>query len=311
VCSNGNWKRIRHRLKGSGTCFPGCVVMAIGRESLENVFKINNPKWRTSITKVEPNNIVTRGYSQENLIGNISFSEMVYLLIKGEIPEKKESEMLSAVLVSFCDHGVTPPSTQAARLMASAGSKVHACIAGGLLAFGKNHAGAIEKSMRAFQEFIQNSKPETDIRVMAEEFVNNYLEKGNKVPGFGHRYHSEDPRATRLIQLAQEYDCIGDHTRLAMAVQDVMVEKKGIKLNIDGANSGILSDMGFNWRTGTGIFMIGRLPGLISHVYEEKVREPDFRKFFDIEEIYYDGAENRSADEINMATLNSIPKVVD
>ena len=274
----------------------GCVViMAIGRESLENVFKVSNPKWRTSITKVEPNRIITRGYSQEDLIGNVSFSEMVYLLIKGEMPSKKESKMLGSVLVSFCDHGVTPPSTQAARMIASAGSPVHACIAGGLLAFGKNHAGAIERSMKAFQDAIQRSNPEEDILITAKRFVDDYLKNGIKIPGFGHRYHSEDPRAARLIEMAKEQNCAGPHTRLAIAVQEILLEMKNIKMNIDGANAGILSDMGFDWRTGTGIFMIGRLPGLISHVYEEKVREPDFRKFFDADEIYYDGIEDRNA----------------
>ncbi len=267
--------------------------MAIGKESLKNLFTVGKPKWRTAITRVEPNNIITRGHSQEDLIGNISFSEMVYLLIKGEMPLKKESKMLSAILVSFCDHGVTPPSTQAARLMASAGSKVHACIAGGLLAFGKNHAGAIEESMKALQNYIQNSGPEYDWESLAQNFVNEYIKEDVKIPGFGHRYHYEDPRAIKIIKLAQEYDCIGKHTQLALAIQEVIFESKGIKMNIDGANSGILSDLGFDWRTGTGIFMIGRLPGLISHVYEEKVREPEFRKFFDVEEIYYDGQEDR------------------
>ena len=62
--------------------------MAIGRETVENMLKLNNPKWKTSITRVEPNKIITRGYPQEDLIGNISFPEMVYLLIKGECPQK-------------------------------------------------------------------------------------------------------------------------------------------------------------------------------------------------------------------------------
>ena len=48
---------------------------------------------------------------------------------------------------------------------------------------------------------------------------------------------------------------------------------------------GYLSDMGFDWRLGTGIFMMGRLPAIISHVYEEKTVEPPFRKFFEVDEI--------------------------
>ena len=79
--------------------------MAIGRESVEKLLKFKSTKWRTSITRIESNKISTRGYSLEDLIGTLSFPEMVYLLIIGNFPSKKESRMLEAILVSFCDHG--------------------------------------------------------------------------------------------------------------------------------------------------------------------------------------------------------------
>lgn len=265
--------------------------MAIGRETIENMLKLSNPKWKTGITRVEPNKLTTRGYAQEELIGNISFPEMVYLLIKGEIPAKNESKMLESVLISFCDHGVTPPSTQAARLMASAGSPMHACVSGGLLAFGKNHAGAIESTMKLLQEGVKRF--DGDIETAASEIVEQFLESGNKIPGFGHRYHDEDPRAPKLLELAKKYECSRIHTELALSIQSILLEKKGIRMNIDGANAGILSDMGFDWSIGTGIFMIGRLPAIIAHVHEEKTREAPFRKLFDIEDIYYDGIDQR------------------
>ena len=265
--------------------------MAIGRETIENLLKLGNPKWKTSITSVEPNKLKTRGYLQEDLIGNLSFSEMVYLLIKGELPPESESKMFEAVLTSFCDHGVTPPSTQAARIIASTGSPMHACVSGGLLAFGKHHAGAIENAMKTLQEGVKRSHG--DIEATAREMVNEFLESGDKIPGFGHRYHNEDPRARKLIELAEEYGCTGIHTELALTIQSILLEEKGIRMNIDGANAGILSDMGFDWTIGTGMFMIGRLPALVAHIYEEQTREAPFRKLFDTEEIYYDGVDER------------------
>ena len=152
--------------------------MAIGRETVENMLKLNNPKWKTSITRVEPNKIITRGYPQEDLIGNISFPEMVYLLIKGELPTDNRSKMLEAILVSFCDHGVTPPSTQVARLMASTGSSMNGCVSGGLLSFGKYHAGALERSMKILQELVQ--KESLDImdrlnRIMISKLLQELL----------------------------------------------------------------------------------------------------------------------------------------
>ena len=269
--------------------------MAIGRETVENILKLNKPKWKTSITRVEPNRIVTRGYPQEDLIGNISFPEMVYLLIKGEMPSENDSKMFEAVLVSFCDHGVTPPSTQVARLMASTGSSMNGCVSGGILSFGKYHAGALERSMNILQELVHNGvigysgplQSHDDIRAVAGVVVDEFFNNNEKIPGFGHRYHSEDPRAIKLLKIAEEFGVSDVHTELALAIEEILFETKGIKMNIDGANAGILSDMGFDWSLGTGVFMMGRLPGIISHVFEEKTVETPFRKFVDVDEIQY------------------------
>lgn len=279
--------------------------MAIGRESVENLIKIGKPKWRTSISQVAPNRITTRGFPQENLIENISFSEMVYLLLKGEIPSENQAKMLQSVLVSFCDHGVTPPSTQAARLMASTGSSMNSCVAGGLLSFGKHHAGALELSMKVLQDALKRVELEgTDlenvdqVKTAAQMVVDHFQRKGQKIPGFGHRFHHQDPRPPKLIDMAIKYDCFGIHTELALSIQEILFKTKGIRMNIDGANAGILSDLGFEWELGTGIFMIGRLPALVAHVNEEKVRETPFRKLFEIEEIYYDGPEIKKFDDL-------------
>lgn len=196
----------------------------ITEEVLKDIFKPRNLKWRTSITKVEPNRLTTRGHLQEDLIGNISFCEMIHLLIKGKLPSKNESKMLGAILVSFCDHGVTPPGTQAARIMASTGSPLHACIAGGLLSFGKNHAGAIEYAMKILQEGIRGA--EDNINEIAEEIVNHFLKNKEKIFGFGHRFHDEDPRAPKLMELARKYNCFNRHSELALAIESYFLKRK-------------------------------------------------------------------------------------
>jgi citrate synthase len=283
--------------------------MAIDRESVENMFNLNNPKWKTSITRIEPNKITTRGYPQEELIGKISFPEMVYLLIKGVLPSNTDSKMLEAILVSFCDHGVTPPSTQVARLMASTGSSMNGCVSGGILSFGKYHAGALERSMKILQELVKNGiigycgplESQYDIKEVASIVVDEFLTNKEKIPGFGHRYHSEDPRAAKLIETAEDYGCIGVHTKLAIAIEEILFDTKGVKMNIDGANAGILSDMEFDWSLGTGVFMMGRLPGIISHVFEEKTYENPFRKLFELDEIHY-----HETDEVKTVSLEKL-----
>jgi len=277
--------------------------MAIGRETVENLLKLTKTKWRTSITKVEPDRITTRGYPQEDLIGNISFSEMVYLLLKGELPREKEAKMMEAVLVSFCDHGVTPPSTQVARIMASTGAPMNTCVAGGVSSFGKYHAGALERSMRIVQHVVKegvgsNGPPSSseELKNSALMVVEHFLEKGKKIPGFGHRFHDKDPRPGKLIKVAKKYGCFGIHTELIVSIEKLLLEMKGIHMNNDGANAGILSDMGFDWKLGTGIFTIGRVPALVSHIHEENSVESSFRKFVEVEDIYYNGLESRNVD---------------
>lgn len=269
---------------------------------IKNGFKVPEHRLTTKITEVKPNTISTRGFNQVDLITNLSYAEMVFLILKGRIPSEKESKLFNHILVSFVDHGVTPPSTQSARLIASSGSPLNNAVAGGLLSFGKNHAGAIAKSMKLLQDSIsslnlnQSNKKLDNKRIvrLAINIVDEYEKNSTRIPGFGHRYHDKDPRAVRLIDLAILESSVGPHTKLALVIESILSERKGICLNVDGANAGLLSDLGFKPDLGLGIFMIGRLPGLIAHAYEEMEEEDKFRRFCDLENIDYEGLKNQS-----------------
>ena len=262
----------------------------------ENNFKVNPHSLKTAVSRVEKDKIVTRGYNQRDLIEKIRYSDMIFLLLRGRLPTLKEARIFNHVLVSFCDHGVTPPSTQTARLIASSGSPLNSAVAGALLSFGHKHAGAIEKTMELYQSKISTARliddPDIDnkqIASLAIEVYKDYVLKGKKVPGFGHRYHSTDPRADKLIEMAIKEGFIGPHLKLALAIQDLVFEKKNIKLNVDGANAAILSDLGFDPELGLGVFIIGRVPGIIAHIHEEKMDEEEFRRFCDLDDIIYEG----------------------
>ena len=65
--------------------------------------------WQTNITRIQPDHIVTRGFRQEDLIGNVPFASVFFLLIRGRMPDDKEAQMIDALITSSIDHGVTPP----------------------------------------------------------------------------------------------------------------------------------------------------------------------------------------------------------
>lgn len=100
--------------------------------------------WKTSITRVEPNKLLVRGYPLEELMGKAGFGQMVYLLFKGELPSQNAGKMIEALLTSSVDHGATPPSVLSALTVASTGAPLNAAVAAGILAISKFHGGAIE-----------------------------------------------------------------------------------------------------------------------------------------------------------------------
>lgn len=262
----------------------------------DNNFRVNQHSLKTAISRVEKNKIVTRGYNQRDLIEKIRYSDMIFLLLKGRLPTIEEGKVFNHVLVSFCDHGATPPSTQTARLIASSGSPLNSAVAGALLSFGHNHAGAIEKTMELYQSKINSIYVTEDsdidnkqIAGLAIDIYKEYVLQGRKVPGFGHRYHDVDPRADKLMEIVVNRGFIGPHIKLALALEDLIYQKKKIRLNVDGANAAILSDLGFTPDLGLGVFIIGRIPGIIAHIHEEKMDEEEFRRFCDLDDIIYEG----------------------
>ena len=174
--------------------------------------------WHTSITQIEPNKILIRGYPVDEIMGRLSFAEAIYLLLVGELPGPAIGRMLSAILVSSLDHGATPPSTLAVRNLATTGAPLRASVAGGVLAFGPYHGGDIESCMRFLDSGLALVRDGASYDAAARQIVKLSLETGRTPPGFGHRFHSRDPRAARLFQMALELEVEGAHIRLIRTV---------------------------------------------------------------------------------------------
>lgn len=255
-------------------------------------------KWKTGITKVEPNKITTRGYPQDELIGNIPFANVVFLLIKGRMPNENEGKMMDAILTACIDHGVTPPSSQAARVVASGGVPMPTAIAAGLMSIGDFHGGAIEKGALFLQEGVKRMKAEEkSAEEMAATLVAETKEKGERILGFGHRIHTDDPRTRKLLKLASELGISKEHCALSKAVAVELEKSLGKKLpiNVDGCVAALISDMDFDWRLGKAFFVIGRCAGLTAQVYEEISREKPMRKMWSAD-VEYDGPPEKKKD---------------
>jgi citryl-CoA lyase len=258
-------------------------------------------RWQSSITEIEPNKILVRGYPLDEMMGRLGFAEAVYLLLMGELPTPAIGRMLNAVLVSSIDHGVTPPSTLAARNVATSGAPLKDCVASGILAFGPHHGGDIETCMRFLDSGLSLMRAGRSLQQAAESIVGECVKQHEVPPGFGHRFHTRDPRAARLFQMALELELEGEHVRLirvAERVVEVHAAEFGrpLPVNVDGAIAAICADLGFAYELGNAIFLISRLPGLIAHAHEERTRQSPMRQI-DPKDYGYDGAGQRRLPE--------------
>ena len=202
---------------------------------------------------------------------------------------------MDAILTACIDHGVTPPSSMASRVVASGGVPLPTAVAAGVLSIGDAHGGAIEKGAKFLQEGISRMKDEgKSIEEMAKILVNESREQKKRILGFGHRIHTSDPRTKRLFSLSDELRITGDHINLSKTIERELFEQTGknLPINVDGAIAAISSDMGFDWRLGKAFFLLGRVAGLTAHVYEEQTEQKPMRKMFTVESEY-DGPEEK------------------
>jgi len=263
--------------------------------------RVPDGRWHSSLTAIAPNTIAVRGYPLDEMMGRLGFAEAVYLLLMGELPTPAIGRMLNAVLVSSIDHGVTPPSTLAARNVAASGAPLKDSVAAGILAFGPYHGGDIETCMRFLDQGLSLMRSGETLQDAAEQLVVDAIAHNVIPPGFGHRLHTQDPRAPRLFQLAMELELEGEHVRMLRAIERALAARQDqfgrlLPANVDGAIAAISADLGFSYELGNAIFLISRLPGLIAHAHEERTRQQPMRQI-DPKDHVYDGSSERRLPE--------------
>jgi len=237
--------------------------------------------WKSAITRVEPNRIALRGYPIDQLMGKISFSQGIYLALRGELPDDRIGRMIDAILVSSIDHGATPPSILAARTVASTGAPLSSAIAAGVLAISRLHGGAIEDGMEQMLSVASRADAEKVTEAEAAARVVAEAKSSKKrLSGFGHRIHTDDPRSKRLFALARELGLAGRHVTIAAALEEALAAAAGkrLPLNVDGAIAAVLCDLGFPPSVANAFFILSRVAGMVAHIEEERHREKPMRR---------------------------------
>ncbi|WBQ02131.1 citryl-CoA lyase [Kribbella sp. CA-293567] len=232
--------------------------------------------WATSITDIEPGEIRLRGYPIEELIGAVSFPQMIWLMVRGELPSEDEARLLELTLVAAVDHGPQAPSIAAARMAVSCGLALNNAMATGVNLLGDVHGGAGQQCMGILQELKtavdQGESPTTAARAL----VAAYKDRGTFLPGFGHRFHPLDPRRDPLMhaveRAARDGVVEGHYLEVALALESVLAEgSRPIPMNIDGATATIYAELGLAPELARGLFVLSRSVGLLAHAREQQL----------------------------------------
>ena len=233
--------------------------------------------WSTEIIDMTPGQIRLRGHPIEDLIGNVSFPQMIWLMTRGDLPSKAQADLLECALVAAVDHGPQAPSIAASRMAVTCGVGMNGAVATAINMLDDIHGGAGEQAVELYGWIARHVEEGQPLEEAASQMIDRWQTERTKfVPGFGHRFHKpEDPRAPRLLGLVDDAAnagvVSGRFANIGRAIQHTLTSRKGkpVPMNIDGATAVIYAELGFAGPLARGLFCLSRSVGVIAHAWEQ------------------------------------------
>jgi len=218
----------------------------------------------THICTSTPEDIVIRGTSLMELIGNVSFTEMIYFQMLGRRATPAQVAIVDACLVTLMEHGLTPSAIATRLVYGSAPEAMQGAVAAGLLGVGGRFVGTVEGCAALVARIVAapDRRAEADAIVAADK----------RLPGFGHDIHAEDPRTPRLFEVARSHGLAGAHVEALVLLGERLDAAKGrhLTINATGAVAAVLLDAGVPPEILRGFALIARCAGLVGHIHEEQ-----------------------------------------
>lgn len=232
--------------------------------------------WRTRISDIAPGSIRYHGYAVQDLIGNIGFAEMIWLMLRGELPAPGQGALLEAALMSAVDHGPQAPSIAISRMAMTCGVSLNNAMGSAVNVLGDVHGGAGEQAVALYREIAGDIESGTEASAAVRKGLDAFIARhGKYISGFGHRFHPVDPRAVRLLELVDRAvsngEVAGRYATIARAMETELQARKqrAIPMNIDGATAVIYAELGFPPALARGLFCLSRSVGILAHAWEQ------------------------------------------
>jgi len=226
------------------------------------------------ICQAYPDRVEVRGRDlARDLMGRVSFTEYFHLLLTGREPTEEQRDFLDLVLVALAEHGMMPSNVAARMTFAADPGSLQGAVAAGILGCGPVILGTSEECARLLEEAQARVVAGGEPADVALEMVRAIHDAGGKVPGFGHPVHKPlDPRAERILALADERGVSGPHVLLAheLRASTAMVWGRPLTMNVSMPIAAVLLDLGFPASAAKAVPLLARTAGLLAHLAEEQ-----------------------------------------
>jgi citrate synthase len=221
----------------------------------------------TRISRAYPDRVEVRGADlARELMGRVGFTEYFHLLLTGEEPTEEQRFFLDLLLVSIAEHGLMPTNVAARMTLAADPGSLQGAVAAGILGAGPVVLGTSEECARLLENARGSGREPLEI-------VRELHAAGGKVPGFGHPVHKPlDPRAERILELADERGVSGRYVALSRAFRDAVLEVWGkpLTMNVSMPIAAVLLDLGFPVAAVKAVPILARTASLLAHLAEEQ-----------------------------------------
>jgi citrate synthase len=231
---------------------------------------------KTEIGYTTVERITVRGHNlAEELIGKIDFVDMIVLTSLGRKCSPQEKDMINAILVMTCDHGLTPSALAARLTYTGAPEALQGAVAAGLLGAGSVFLGSQQNAAEMLAEVVKRlpEKPtDADYAQVAEKFVTERRKERKQLFGFGHNLHIDgDPRIPTMHAISARNGFAGTHWKMLYALEVAISKVYGRRLPINaaGAVGAMITDMQLPLPLSRGLSLVARCAGLVAHLLEE------------------------------------------
>jgi citrate synthase len=247
------------------------------------------------ISQAHPDRVEVRGRDLTgDLMGRLSFTEYFHLLLTGREPTADQRFFLDTLLVAIAEHGMMPTNVAARMTLAADPGSLQGAVAAGILGCGPVILGTAEECARLLEEAQAKVAAGDSPEAVAGDVAREVRAAGGKLPGFGHPLHRPlDPRAERILELADERGVNGPHVLLAHRLRDAVAEAWGkpLTMNVSMPIAAVMLDLGFSAATVKAVPILARTAGLLAHLAEEQERPLGFLMASKAEEAieYEDG----------------------